>query len=293
MSYRISTVAEVTGIPRNTLLAWERRYRLVLPTRHDNGYRSYSDRDVAVIFRLKNALAAGLRISEAVELLRRETQGVPPRGDEAPVRDFARLRTDLLSALWDYRRGDAESLLQKVARIPWPAQNRDVYLPVCRELGSRFQSGKITLAQERYATAILRAHLAALLVSSGAESGTAQSAITTTFPGDPSELVALALALQLGALGYRISYLGPSVSVADLAGFVARHQPALACVTSSSPPSEEAFDSYMKGLSPLTGTHFYLGDSLPSGDEAPGVTRIEEWARFSPPAPASIQGECP
>ena len=52
MRYRMKTVSELTGIPRNTLVAWERRYGLPEPERLANGYRLYSDADVELL--LKN-----------------------------------------------------------------------------------------------------------------------------------------------------------------------------------------------------------------------------------------------
>ena len=69
MAYRIKTVARLTGIPRNTLLAWERRYELVEPTRADNGYREYSDQDVATLTTVRRLLDEGYKISEAVSLV--------------------------------------------------------------------------------------------------------------------------------------------------------------------------------------------------------------------------------
>ena len=69
MAYRIKTVARLTGIPRNTLLAWERRYDLVEPTRASNGYREYSDQDVAMLTTVRRLLDEGYKISEAVSLV--------------------------------------------------------------------------------------------------------------------------------------------------------------------------------------------------------------------------------
>lgn len=84
MGYRIKTVSKLTGVPRNTLLAWERRYGLVMPSRQDNGYREYSDSDIACLQSVKRLLDQGYKVSEAVELIQtvREqgTEGVPRPG---------------------------------------------------------------------------------------------------------------------------------------------------------------------------------------------------------------------
>ena len=69
MSYRIKTVARLTGVPRNTLLAWERRYSVVQPGRAANGYREYSDEDLATLTSVKQLIDRGYRISEAVQLV--------------------------------------------------------------------------------------------------------------------------------------------------------------------------------------------------------------------------------
>ena len=69
MGYQVKTVSQLTGIPRNTILAWERRYGLLNPSRSPEGHRMYSDSDVAVLEELKTLIAAGNRVGQAVKLL--------------------------------------------------------------------------------------------------------------------------------------------------------------------------------------------------------------------------------
>ncbi len=69
MGYQVKTVSQLTGIPRNTILAWERRYGLLSPGRTPEGHRLYSDGDVAVLEELKSLIAAGNRVGQAVKLL--------------------------------------------------------------------------------------------------------------------------------------------------------------------------------------------------------------------------------
>ena len=72
MAWRIRTVSERTGVNVETLRSWERRYEFIRPVRNVSGYRVYSDDDVAVIGRVKSLIDEGLKISEAVEQVRRE-----------------------------------------------------------------------------------------------------------------------------------------------------------------------------------------------------------------------------
>ena len=70
--YQIKTVSRLTGIPKNTLIAWERRYDLVAPIRLKNGYRIYSSQDLLIINRVKSLLEQGFKISEAALLVQNE-----------------------------------------------------------------------------------------------------------------------------------------------------------------------------------------------------------------------------
>jgi len=82
MSYRIKTAARLTGIPRNTLLAWERRYQVVEPARAPNGYRVYTDTDIARLISVRQLLDQGFKVGEAVRLLQ---QSHDVQGDESAV----------------------------------------------------------------------------------------------------------------------------------------------------------------------------------------------------------------
>ena len=66
MSYRVKTVAQLTGIPRPTLVAWERRYDLLELRRSEAGYRIYEEADVAYLKELKSLVDQGVAISEAI-----------------------------------------------------------------------------------------------------------------------------------------------------------------------------------------------------------------------------------
>jgi len=72
MSYRIRTVAEIVGVPRPTLVAWERRFGILDAPRSEDGFRVYSEKDLKVLLRIKALLDSGLRISTAVEKVREE-----------------------------------------------------------------------------------------------------------------------------------------------------------------------------------------------------------------------------
>ena len=83
MGYRIKTVAELTGISRATLLAWERRYSIVEPSRQENGYREYSDNDLACLQSVKLLMDEGYKVSEAISLIQEAQKTVQAQTRES------------------------------------------------------------------------------------------------------------------------------------------------------------------------------------------------------------------
>lgn len=260
MTYRIRTVAEMTGIPRNTLIAWERRYGVVRPTRHENGYRSYSDDDVSRLLRIKNAQAAGLKLSEAVALLEAKEGNSPQLYLTVPVVEprplptaeqlLARLKDDLVHCLIQYDKEGAHRIIAQLAPIPFNQRLEAVYFPALRDIGDRWERGDISVVQEHYASSVLRAHFASLLVAVGPSSSRAPHAACTTFPEDLHELSALALSIQLSLDGHRVSYLGPNLPAREVAKFVRQLAPRLVCVSVVLPVSAESLQSYADVVAP-------------------------------------------
>lgn len=288
MTYRISTVAEMTGIARNTLIAWERRYGFVRPSRRENGYRSYNEEDVSRILRVKNAVSAGLKVSEAVQLLRaaetrddveEKTPLSPPF--VASSETFAKMRDDLTAALISYRREAVDRLLGQVQGVPFTTRLHEIYFPVLRSLGQLWEKGDISIAQEHYASGLIRSNLAALLLTAPAPASEALHVACTTFPKEQHEIVALALAVQLSLLGKRVTYLGANMPVDDLADFCQKQTPDLVCVSCIQTPDEDTLNRYAQTLSSKipSGTRVVLGGKclLNMTSPSPRVEVVPNW----------------
>lgn len=75
--YTTHAVAERTGIPAETFLAWERRHGVPMPHRTANQERLYSRRDIADITWLRKRTNAGIPIRHAVSQLKATTSLEP------------------------------------------------------------------------------------------------------------------------------------------------------------------------------------------------------------------------
>ncbi|MBL8051781.1 MAG: MerR family transcriptional regulator, partial [Nitrospira sp.] len=60
--HRIHRVAKLTGLSKDVIRVWERRYSLVKPSRSANRYREYTDEDISLFRFLKEELDRGQTI---------------------------------------------------------------------------------------------------------------------------------------------------------------------------------------------------------------------------------------
>ena len=132
MGYRIKTVAELTGISRATLLAWERRYAIVEPSRQENGYREYSDNDLACLQSVKLLMDKGYKVSEAISLIQEAQKAVQSQTrSSAPSVRIAALHdtlTQQMDATQSYLGGLTVAGSPPILSVFWPCLTRSPWM---------------------------------------------------------------------------------------------------------------------------------------------------------------------
>jgi methanogenic corrinoid protein MtbC1 len=92
-------------------------------------------------------------------------------------------------------------------------------LPYLHELGERWERGEATVAQEHFASQLLRGRL--LGIGRGWGEGIGPRAVLACVPGEEHDLGLICFGLVLRAHGWRIAYLGtdtPADTLAEAAG---------------------------------------------------------------------------
>ncbi|RKG80253.1 MerR family transcriptional regulator [Corallococcus exercitus] len=230
-TYRIHIAAELSGVRVELIRAWERRYGVLVPERTPAGYRVYTDRDVALLRRLKALTDEGVAISEAAKLLpqlRAELDVPPP---PVPDRSEERLgarpeewRAEVMAAAEAYDQPRVARVLDEVlAALPPLKAFEDVLVPVQREVGDAWHAGALSVAQEHLVTQVVRERLVSLL--HGAPRGGRRHAVLACFPDEEHEIGLLGAALRLRYAGMRVTLLGQRVPAHDLSETVARAKP--------------------------------------------------------------------
>ncbi len=83
---------------------------------------------------------------------------------------------------------------------------RDVVLPYLRELGERWERGEVSVAQEHFASNVIRGRLASL--GRGWGHGHGPRAILACVPGELHDIALLAFGIVLNRNGWRIELPG-------------------------------------------------------------------------------------
>jgi DNA-binding transcriptional MerR regulator len=216
--FRIGQLAKRTGVSPELLRAWEQRYRLLQPTRTPGGFRLYSAADEARVQRMQSLVAGGLAAAQAARLVLSDGEPPPPTASPlaTTLEDAAGTLTASLDRLDEQAASTALDRLFATYTVETVLQ--DVILPYLHRLGDRWAAGEVSVAQEHFASNLIRGRLLGL--AQGWGQGRGPGAILACVPGEQHELGLLAFGVALRRRGWRITYLGtdsPIGAVADTA----------------------------------------------------------------------------
>ncbi len=245
---RIGELAAKVGVSTHVLRAWESRYGLLRPVRSAGGYRLYGHEDERRVREVVALRDQGVSAAEASRrVLATERGGSPGYDDEhdgagaggagrgggragtasvAGVHDRSvplALRTDppmlvaqLLDAVAALDEDRAHAVLD-TAFVERSVESAiiDVLLPLFVRVGEMWELGRIGIAQEHFASSLVRRRLGALSLTWGV--GTGPVAVLACPPGEFHDIVLLSFGVLLGRAGWRIRYLGPDTPIHSLA----------------------------------------------------------------------------
>ena len=260
----------MVGIPRPTLLAWERRYKILEPPRSKSGHRLYTDADVAVLKGLKNLVDQGYTISEAVRLQRQARAPAAPSEPGAQARELHLRLADCLVA---FDRDGADKLMPSVGQLTFAQAIDLVYMPLLRETGARWADGRISIAQEHFVSGWCREQLFSIFHGLGSGPSAGTTAVCALAPGEIHELGLLAIAIHMMLRGWRVTWLGADLPIEELCRYVAKETPRLVCmsvITSGTTEQVTEWAQQLRATSPSS-TVVAIGGPKTRGVQVDGV----------------------
>jgi DNA-binding transcriptional MerR regulator len=242
---RIGALSRRVGVSPELLRAWEQRYGLLQPVRSAGGFRLYSTEDEDRVRLMRRHLAAGVSAAQAARLAL--TEAAPDRGEEAQPGELARLATELVAALDRLDEPGAHAALDRLlATFTLRTVLRDVVLPYLHELGERWEHGEASVAQEHFASNILRGRLLGL--ARGWGEGAGPRAVLACAPGELHDLPLVIFGLALAGRGWTITYLGPDTPIATIQVTLADPKPRLVVISATTRPRLRGAQSQLTEL---------------------------------------------
>ena len=213
----ISAVERETGLSKDVLRMWERRYGFPKPGRDDNGERQYTPADVGKLRAIKRLMDAGMRPGKIVELpvdklnAMADARTTSRREQLAPA-----LERDVLTMLQSH---DATSLQHTLGNLLMRQGLQKFVLetitPLNRAVGDAWMRGDLQVFEEHLYTEQLQVALRTAVNAFPRQMGLPKVLLTTF----PSELHALGLLMVEAIMvpeGVQCISLGPQTPLEDI-----------------------------------------------------------------------------
>lgn len=239
---RIGELAARTGVSVHVLRVWERRYGLLTPSRSAGGYRMYGPQDEWRVRETARLREEGMPAAQAAATALQASRELPPeladlgstngaaadQDDDSGADDGgpSRLRERLLRAIGEFDGTAAQAILDvALEHLGVEDAIAQVVMPVLHETGERWATGTFTVAQEHFASNLIRTRLSSL--SLAWDAGTGPMAVLACPSGERHDLGLLAFGVVLGRAGWRVRYLGADTPLSTLGSAVQTLEPDL------------------------------------------------------------------
>lgn len=247
---RIGELSRRAGVSGHVLRAWERRYGLLQPVRSEGGFRLYTEADERRVLRMRKHLARGLSAAEAAQAtLQDDASGREGRPGLLPA-GASGLAGMLREALDAFDEPAVQAVLDRLlSDLSVTVVMREIVLPYLAELGDRYERGDASIAQEHFASNLIRGRLAGL--ARGWGDGSGPRAILACPPGEQHDLALMIFGVALNRHGWQIDYLGVDTPIEELTRTAAARLPDLVVLAATQPGMLEPLGAELATLADI------------------------------------------
>ena len=217
ITLNISGVERETGLSKDVLRMWERRYGFPKPDRDDNGERQYSLAELGKLRAVKRLMDVGLRPGKIMTLSLDELNAMADaRTPTRPDALVPALERDVLTML---RSHDATSLQHTLANMLMRQGLQRFVLetitPLNQAVGDAWMQGELQVFEEHLYTEQLQVALRTAINAFPRQTGTPR-VLLTTFPSEHHGMGLLMVEAMMVPEGVQCISLGPQTPLEDI-----------------------------------------------------------------------------
>ena len=271
--FNISAVERDTGLSKDVLRVWERRYGFPLPERDPQGERLYSDAQIERLRLIKRLMDQGYRPGKLIPMDADALLSLTPKNRKTSPMPANDEREELLGLLELIKQNDAngyqEAMHQRLARQGLEHFVQDTIAPLTREVGEAWEDGRFEVFEEHLFTELTKRLLRQSIVN--LPNGRRGPRIILTSVPDEQHILGLLMVEVLLALeGAECVPLGTQMPVVDIARAAVAHQVDVVALSFSAAFPARQIPSLLQQLRTL------LPESVALWVGGAGVARLPE-----------------
>lgn len=245
--YSIKELEKLSGIKAHTIRIWEKRHKIIQPSRTTTNIRFYSDDDLKKIINVSLLNNSGIKISHIADMSMAEMN--------RKVLEISEVKSDtsvyidqLILAMIDMEEEAFEKVLSTIIlRYGFERTVTEIIYPFLEKIGILWQAEHITPAHEHFMSNLIRQKIIVAIDGLQIPSKAAKKVVLFLPEGEMHELGLLFNHYLTRMLGYRTYYLGQNVPHEDLVSVVKTHQPQILITSLISPMKNR--EQYFEKLS--------------------------------------------
>ncbi|HEX7951826.1 MAG TPA: MerR family transcriptional regulator, partial [Burkholderiales bacterium] len=282
-SMNISAVERDTGLTKDTLRMWERRYAFPHPNRDQHGERVYPPGQVEKLRMIKRLMDQGHRPGKIIQQSMEDLQALGSKGSrETPNEDELAVYVQLIRShnVLELR----SRLSQTLARVGLQAFVVETVAPLNTVVGNAWMSGQIAVYEEHMYSELIQ-NLLRSAIASIQPQGHLPIVLLTSLPQEQHGIGLLMAEAMLAIEGARCISLGTQTPLADIVAAARVHHADVVALSFSSAYGEtKAIEGLKQLRSALPATiHIWAGGTGVARMRKPpeGIQPVTDFAQLS------------
>jgi DNA-binding transcriptional MerR regulator/methylmalonyl-CoA mutase cobalamin-binding subunit len=227
LSFNIAAVERDTGLSKDVLRMWERRYGFPVPSRDHNGERCYPAEQVDRLRLIKRLMDQGHRPGKLIAAPHDELTAMAPRRSSQAMPEASENSGELDELLALIKQHDAaayqQAMQQRLARQGLQRFVQDTVAALTRQVGENWEDGSFEVFEEHLFTELTK-RLLRQAIATLPGGPRAPRVLLTSVPEEPHVLGLLMVEALLALEGAECIPLGTQMPLLDIGRAAEAHQ---------------------------------------------------------------------